>query len=188
MLSGCRCIQKTGGIFGGVSVCHAEKNFPDSPNQTTTMAKTLFTSETTSSLISTFLNPHEFTWIPGVTPLASPAAIITAWIIYGTTILSLRIYMDTRPAYKLVFVTLIHNLILTFWSLIMFLYATYDFYQLYITFGFTSTFCYTSLEGIKGRLFYVTYWYYLSKFYELLDTAILVLKKVCALVRHHFKW
>ena len=39
-------------------------------------------------------------------------------------------------------------------------------------------FCTTQVEQMRGRLFYGLYVYYLSKFYELLDTVILVLKKV----------
>ena len=39
-------------------------------------------------------------------------------------------------------------------------------------------FCTNSRSAMRGRLFFNMYVYYLSKYYELFDTAILILKKV----------
>ena len=58
----------------------------------------------------------------------------------------------------------------------------YDYHLLTTKFeqsrGIGECFCTSDESSLKGRLFYITYIYYLSKYYELLDTLILALKKV----------
>jgi len=44
--------------------------------------------------------------------------------------------------------------------------------------GVAALFCTSQVQQLRGRLYYGLYVYYLSKYYELLDTIILVLKKV----------
>ena len=46
--------------------------------------------------------------------------------------------------------------------------------------GVEAMFCTSHVEQMRGRLFFGLYVYYLSKFYELFDTVIIVLKKVRA--------
>lgn len=76
-------------------------------------------------------------------------------------------------------VAAIHNVILLLWSLAMFIFITLDIAAVYQREGIEALFCTTDMEQMRGRLFYGLYMYYLSKFYELFDTIILVLKKVC---------
>ena len=72
----------------------------------------------------------------------------------------------------------IHNLILTVWSLAMFLESVVDIYLLYEEKGLEGIYCPKAPSELKGRLYYGLYIYYISKFYELLDTVFKVLKKV----------
>jgi hypothetical protein len=88
-------------------------------------------------------------------------------------------------------VAAIHNVILLLWSLAMFVFITLDIAAVYQREGLESLFCTSDMEQMRGRLFYGLYMYYISKFYELLDTIILVLKKVRVphrACRHTGRW
>ncbi|KAJ1532716.1 hypothetical protein HK405_000900, partial [Cladochytrium tenue] len=85
--------------------------------------------------------------------------------------------MAGRQPYKLKYVTAAHNMVLCIWSLGMFVAGFVAVARRAITMGVDEVFCTTALESVQGPLLHVIYIYYLSKFYELLDTVILVLKK-----------
>jgi fatty acid elongase 3 len=123
-------------------------------------------------------HPETFVWEVGRTPLTSLSTILFAWLIYFSVILGLKEWMKHRPAYKLSQVTAFHNLVLCTWSLAMFLSTVYYVYERGLRLGVDEVFCTVDKANFKGPLAYTMYIYYLSKFYELFDTVILVLKKV----------
>ena len=69
-----------------------------------------------------------------------------------------------------------HNLVLVAWSSAMFLGTLVETVRTVWNSGAFGTFC--ALQPASGRLMYWFYHYYVSKYYELLDTVILCLKKV----------
>jgi len=95
--------------------------------------------------------------------------------------------MRDRPALKLTRLTVAHNVILTWWSAGMFLVGTYDLLSRWSERGVAEIFC--SLDpraANRGRYPYIVYLFYLSKYYELLDTVILVLKKKKVIFLHWY--
>jgi hypothetical protein len=82
----------------------------------------------------------------------------------------------TTPLSTLETVVLAHNALLCLWSLAMFAGMSWSILQeaQRLAWSFSSLLC---LVPQSGGLAYWTYIYYLSKFYELLDTVILVLKR-----------
>ncbi|RIA84250.1 ELO family [Glomus cerebriforme] len=124
-----------------------------------------------------FINPNEFQWKVGITPFSNWQFIVGAWATYFVTIISLKSIMSSTSPFSMRYISAIHNLILCILSAVMFGYATLDFIYRYQERGIGECFCTSDSSSAKGRLFYVTYIYYLSKFDELLDTVILALKK-----------
>jgi fatty acid elongase 3 len=123
--------------------------------------------------------------------LSDLKVIATSWIIYGTTIVILKAFMSTRKEpFKLVTITALHNLFLCLISLAMFVSTLVEVFRRSEILGVDELFCTTDTdpdsERTKGRLFYTLYVYYLSKYYELFDTVILVLKKKPLIFLHWY--
>ncbi|KAI9202335.1 ELO family [Polychytrium aggregatum] len=132
------------------------------------------------------MNLETFQFVAGQTPLTDLRVIGATWAIYATTILGLRQYMKNREPFKLVNATAIHNMILCIWSLIMAVGVSYSVYQVGQV-EFRAMFCtLPSHSAARGSLWFWIYVYYISKFYELLDTVILVLKKKPIIFLHWF--
>lgn len=75
--------------------------------------------------------------------------------------------------------SVVHNGFLSLLSLIMFLGASYGAILKYHSQGFwAGLVCEQDRDPMKGPLFYFSYIFYLSKYYELVDSFLLVLKKV----------
>ncbi len=78
---------------------------------------------------------------------------------------------------------LYHNTILFVWSLVIFVGALADFIALGYQSGWRATFCEAAgsdalpLEPQRGRLFFWSYLYFLSKYWEFGDTVLIVLRK-----------
>lgn len=88
--------------------------------------------------------------------------------------------------YNLSYVSALHNLILCVWSAAMFGFGALQVYNRVQTRGLPEIFCTLEADSLKGPLFYVYYIYYISKFYELLDTVILALKKKNIMFLHWY--
>ncbi|KAJ3277800.1 hypothetical protein HDU76_010171 [Blyttiomyces sp. JEL0837] len=136
--------------------------------------------------LSQLYNPFEFQWQVGKTPMADLRIILISWGLYFTTIIGLKTYMANREPFKLKGVTAIHNMILCLWSLAMFLGTLVEVVRRGSSKGIDEIFCTTDTSALKGPLFYTMYIYYISKFYELLDTVILVLKKKPLIFLHWY--
>eukprot|EP00741_Cyanophora_paradoxa_P023777 tig00021621_g22966.t1 len=120
-----------------------------------------------------------FRWSSSL-PLAHPHLIPFTWAAYFVTIFGLQFLMKTRKTgFGLVYCTALHNLVLCLWSLAMFVGLAYEMVQRATKANSVSAiFCEPiGSEAGRGPIFYWIYIYYLSKFYELFDTVIMVLKK-----------
>ncbi|KAI8930044.1 ELO family [Entophlyctis helioformis] len=132
------------------------------------------------------LDYSDFKWSVGRTPLADLQVILTTWAIYFSTIIGLKIYMRDRPAFKMASVTAYHNMFLCLISLAMCVAGVVGTYHRATTRGIDEIFCTSDSESMRGLLQYTMYMYYLSKFVELFDTVILVLKKKPVIFLHWY--
>jgi len=109
-------------------------------------------------------------------------------VAYLVVIFGLQSWMKSRKAFDMVNVTRVHNVILCLWSLAMCIGTLKGVYEVYEKHGVRATFCGSSKEAymMVGHFGYWRYHYYLSKYYELLDTVILVLKKKNLIFLHVF--
>ena len=126
---------------------------------------------------SQLISPSTFVWKTGVTPFSDLETIRWSWVFYFFAILSLRRFMLDRSPKDIKTITAVHNLILLVGSILMFLGGVVGIYYAYMQGGWSNVFV-MDKKSQKGIMFYSLYVFYLSKFYELLDTIILVLKKV----------
>jgi len=124
-----------------------------------------------------YTNINKFQWVQGRTPFSNYDVVFIASFAYLAIIGILWYLMKNRAPYSIGQVQAYHNLFLCLWSLVMFLGTVYDWIIKLTKDGFFSLNCATSSSEASGRLYYWVYIYYISKFYELLDTVIVVLRK-----------
>jgi len=133
---------------------------------------------------------NNFQWTYGKTPFSHIQVPVIVGITYLISLFSLQSYMKERKPFVLKVPTFVHNLMLTSISVVMFLGTAYGARTKYLSQGFWSGLvCEQEALPIKGPLFYWSYVFYLSKFYELIDSFLLVLKKkplIFLHVFHHF--
>lgn len=129
---------------------------------------------------------ESFSWKRGKTPASSPVVLSVIVAAYPLTVLFVQWLLKARKApVPIGSIPAVHNLVLCLGSLVMFLgtlQAAYVDSQenqwLWASEGkYTWLVCFPPGTKSIGRIFFWSYVYYLSKFYELLDTFILVLKK-----------
>ncbi|CAI7889952.1 unnamed protein product [Closterium sp. NIES-53] len=128
---------------------------------------------------------QNFEWKVDETPVSNLVLMLCTCIGYVTFILGLKWYRtkNKMAPVNLGFLPAIHNLILCLWSLAMFLGTIHAMLldseiNKYDTGmgNYTWLLCFPSTVKPVGYLWFWSYIYYLSKYYELLDTVILVLK------------
>lgn len=90
--------------------------------------------------------------------------------------------MVNRPRFKLVLITRYHNLLLCLWSFVMMAGASYVLVDAVVNKGYSWSDLVCDIKGSKGALMVgpLGFWawsYYISKYYELLDTVLAILKK-----------
>eukprot|EP00177_Eucheuma_denticulatum_P008526 GFKZ01015512.1.p1 GENE.GFKZ01015512.1~~GFKZ01015512.1.p1 ORF type:complete len:285 (-),score=26.14 GFKZ01015512.1:481-1335(-) len=128
---------------------------------------------------STSIFPNSFGW--KTAPLSSvyypPLAIVS----YLALIFSLQRLMRHRPPIRVPLLTFVHNLFLCILSLLMCLGVVTEILKLLINNPFPTSMryilCDPNSHSMTSRLGWWMYVFYLSKFYELIDTLIMVLKK-----------
>jgi len=120
--------------------------------------------------------PNEFKWIRGETPLSNIYELYIILGIYMFLFSSPRIFAYKNS--KIVnLLSPIHNIILVLMSIIMFIPLTYYTIVDYLDSGILI--CESTEQNNKvteGQLAFWIYIFYLSKFYELFDTMLLVLR------------
>lgn len=112
-------------------------------------------------------------------PATTYTALVVAIVGYLVTIYALREFMKNRKRMELNLVCAAHNFFLSALSLVMFLGLIFNVYKLWKTSTdpWNDFLCDSNRRLADTPLNYWTYIFYLSKYYELLDTVIIVLKK-----------
>jgi len=87
------------------------------------------------------------------------------------------LYMQHRKAWELKYFRIIHNAILCFGSFIMVLGMITELYKSYQIGGLEVLLCDANGIQLQGNLYNWYYVFSLSKFYEFIDTGILILRK-----------
>lgn len=125
------------------------------------------------------LLPDEFDWKSA--PFSQGHYPVAAILLYLATIFSLQRYMRFRPPVKLRVLTFLHNVFLCLLSAAMALGVVVEVVRMFLSptpiGAVREALCDLSLSSMRGRLGWWMYIFYLSKFYELADTVIMVLKK-----------
>jgi len=89
----------------------------------------------------------------------------------------MRQFMRDRPAYDLRLFRIVHNSVLCFGSFIMVLGIVTELVRAYFEGGMEALLCDVNGVQLRGNLYNWYYIFFLSKFYEFVDTFILVLRK-----------
>lgn len=116
---------------------------------------------------------HPRTFLPMTHFRIVPVGIVT----YLLTIYWLREFMRYRKPIKLNFLLGIHNLFLCGLSLFMSVMLGWEAYRLISEHSIAAAYCGTMDDEIDVRMAMWNILFYLSKYYELLDTVFLVLRK-----------
>lgn len=125
-------------------------------------------------------NASKFRWEEGVTPFSDVWIVWAFMAGYLVVIFGLQEIMKGYKPLAMTNATRIHNVILCVWSLAMCVGIMFPSYQLYKEHGVRALMCGLGPDNMSlmsGAFTFWKYHYYLSKFYELLDTVIMVLKK-----------
>lgn len=122
--------------------------------------------------------PHNFEYVPGVTRFSDWRVPLTVGITYLIVIFALHRIMKTRARIEARILTAIHNFIMFFISLVCFVGMVYGILKQAYYHGGESLFCDSkNVASGRGTLTFWMYIFYLSKFYELLDTVFLAIRK-----------
>lgn len=110
--------------------------------------------------------------------------------LYITTILGLKFYMRSRQPFDLRTGLKYHNLILFIMSVVMLVGGIYELFVSFSSLPFEDVFCSTTLRQgsyklSQGGLFW-SYVFYLSKYYEFVDTLFIVLRKKELIFLHFY--
>jgi len=123
-------------------------------------------------------SPQAFVWQIGRTPFSQIQVPLFLTLGYFLSVFALQRFMRDRKPLELIALNRVHNAILCLLSTAMFLGACYGAYLKYHSQGvWAGWVCEQETSPMHGPLFYWSFIFYLSKFYEFLDTYFLVLKK-----------
>lgn len=139
--------------------------------------------QTYRALVAT-LNPANaanFTWNASL-PLVDFTVPLTACIVYLSVVLYMyQLFLD-RPPVRGLFVKIIllaHNLFLSLGSAVLLYFLAKEIYAGYLEQGFEPLVCDNKRIGRHinpGPVLYYFYIFYLSKFYEFIDTVFVIIK------------
>ncbi|ORX87731.1 GNS1/SUR4 membrane protein [Basidiobolus meristosporus CBS 931.73] len=117
----------------------------------------------------------EFRFIEGVTPLSTPTEVFVSCILYLAIIFGGQYLLKNRKPFKLDFLFKVHNIFLTLVSLGLLVLILENIIPIYARGGLLYAIC--DRNAWTQRLELLYYLNYLVKYYELIDTLFLVLKK-----------
>lgn len=130
------------------------------------------------------LIPNSFDW--KTAPLSTVHYPVIAIPVYLLLIFSLRRFMRNRPPIRVPSLTFVHNIFLCILSAAMGTGVVVEVFRVLLSSpsishpassSFRETLCDTSGASMTGRMGWWMYVFYLSKYYELFDTVIMVLNK-----------
>jgi len=120
----------------------------------------------------------QFEYETGTTPFSAWQWPISFCLGYIVLVFTLKSYMTNKTAWDMKYFRVVHNFILCFGSLLMFLGLAKEMYLVWQLYGWEALFCdCNSRQKTTGNLYFWYYVFFLSKFYEFIDTAILILRK-----------
>jgi len=117
--------------------------------------------------------PKELDLWPPLTSIWVPVGSVIA---YWITLYVLQQVMKDRKPFTLKWLSALHNLNMTIISLALAIGIGNHIIQTYFKYGLYATYCGANREWDNKLGFWVN-WFYLSKYYEFVDTIILVLRK-----------
>jgi len=132
---------------------------------------------------------QNFKYVTGVTPFTEIKWPVSLCCLYLLMIFSLQAWMKNRVPLDLNFLRISHNFLLCFGSMLMMFGMAKGTYLVFQKYGEEALFCDANGRQKEGHLYYWYYIFFLSKFYEFIDTIILVLRKkelTFLHVFHHF--
>jgi len=119
----------------------------------------------------------EFEYESGVTLFSAWPWPVSLCFGYLISVYFLSIWMKGKPKFELYWIRVVHNTFLSFASFVMVLGVTKEIIHLYQTYGVEALFCDEQQKQQRETTLY--FWYYvffLSKFYEFIDTYILIVR------------
>jgi len=122
------------------------------------------------------MSKAEITIYPYPKPFDDPVVAIGSVTAYIIIIGALHQYMQNRKPYEMRILLGLHNLFLCILSLIMTVGLLYRVVIVILKYGVFSVYCGVSAEEDQ-YLFFWANMFYLSKYYELVDTVFVVLRK-----------
>lgn len=131
-------------------------------------------------------NAPSFKWAAGETPFSDVWMLPATWGVYFTVVYLLGAWMDSRDKFSIRYVTALHNLVLLVWSAAMFFYLLWAASSHCAQYGWRSLFCAATPQETQGPMQWSLYIFYVSKFYELLDTVVIRLKKRPLIFLHYY--
>jgi len=121
-----------------------------------------------------YIYNKEYTYSPfHPIPYLPLGSIVVYLLIIGV----LHRFMRNRKPFELTFLLGLHNLFLCLWSLLMFSGLIYRVFSVVRGFGVYAAYCGTTFREEDEKLVFWAQMFYLSKYYELLDTVFVVLRK-----------
>jgi len=136
---------------------------------------------------SGYLNPiSTFKFQDGVTPFSDVQWPLFMCIGYIASLGLLTAYMKDRRAWDLYHLRVIHNFILSFGSFLMLAGILQAMWKVFMVGGFDAVLCDEDCVQLQGSLYFWYYAFYLSKYYEFIDTGILIFRKKQVSFLHAF--
>jgi len=120
---------------------------------------------------------QEFSYKYKESPLSDWPWPITMCFGYLISVFILRQYMNNKKAWDLVYFRIFHNAFLCFGSFVMVVGMITELVKAYQKGGIDVLRCDTEGYQLQGSLYNWYYVFFLSKFYEFIDTYILILRK-----------
>eukprot|EP00164_Ancoracysta_twista_P001095 GFYU01001431.1.p1 GENE.GFYU01001431.1~~GFYU01001431.1.p1 ORF type:complete len:278 (+),score=102.55 GFYU01001431.1:200-1033(+) len=140
------------------------------------MADTM-TATPAGSFLSQFYPVENFKFVAGVTPLSTDTCVYGSIVGYLAFIAFLKWFMKDRKPLKLTVPSVIHNGFLVALSAVMSSGMAMYVYKRSQQNGIMDVICEKEAGPLDGEMGFWLYIFYASKYYELLDTVLLALKK-----------
>jgi len=129
---------------------------------------------------------QQWRWIPGVTLGSSWVSPFAGSLVYLACIYLITLAMRERKAFLLQKINIVHNFFLCSLSFVMLVGVLHAaFYQAKEQ-GIMSLLCEATPHAVSGPIGFWIYVFHLSKYYEMLDTVILALRKKPIIFLHIF--